>query len=128
MAKKIIITGGLGYIGTELCKIYSGFSWYHKILVLDNRFVSERVNQIRKWNMEFIHGDILDKNLVKKHFKDADIVHHLAGITDVPRTKSESTKEKDEKIKLVGDLIFYFQKKNIPIYSLLRTEVGTSLI
>ena len=103
MAKKIIITGGLGYIGTELCKIYSGVSWHHKILVIDNRFVSERVNQIRKWNMEFIHGDILDKNLVKKHFKDADIVHHLAGITDVPRTKSESTKEKDEKIKLVGE-------------------------
>ena len=24
MSKKIIITGGLGYIGTELCKIYSG--------------------------------------------------------------------------------------------------------
>ena len=22
--KKIVITGGLGYIGTELCKIYSG--------------------------------------------------------------------------------------------------------
>ena len=103
MAKKIIITGGLGYIGTELCKIYSGFSWHHKILVIDNRFVSERVNQIRKWNMEFIHGDILDKNLVKKHFKDADIVHHLAGITDVPRTKSEATREKDERIKLVGE-------------------------
>jgi len=103
MVKKIIITGGLGYIGTELCKIYSGFSWHHKILVIDNRFISERVNQIRKWNMEFIHGDILDKNLVKKYFEDADIVHHLAGITDVPRTKSESTKEKDEKIKLVGE-------------------------
>ena len=40
--------------------------------------------------MEFIQGDILDKDLVKKHFKDADVVHHLAGITDVPRTKSES--------------------------------------
>ena len=25
--KKIIITGGLGYIGSELCKIYSGYSW-----------------------------------------------------------------------------------------------------
>ena len=27
MKKKIIITGGLGYIGSELCKIYSGVSW-----------------------------------------------------------------------------------------------------
>ena len=64
--KKIVITGGLGYIGTELCKIYSGHSWNDKITVIDNRFISERVNQIRNWNMEFIQGDILDKELIKK--------------------------------------------------------------
>ncbi len=103
MVKKIVITGGLGYIGTELCKIYSGVSWHHKIIVIDNRFISERVNQIRKWNMEFIQGDILDKDIVKKYCKDADIVHHLAGITDVPRTKSETSDEKDKKIKQVGE-------------------------
>ena len=103
MVKKIIITGGLGYIGTELCKIYSGVSWHHKVVVIDNRFVSERVNQLRNWNMEFIHGDILDKDLINRIFKDADVVHHLAGITDVPRTKSESTDEKDNKIKLVAE-------------------------
>jgi nucleoside-diphosphate-sugar epimerase/dTDP-4-dehydrorhamnose 3,5-epimerase-like enzyme len=103
MKKKIIITGGLGYIGTELCKLYSGVSWHHNIIVIDNRFISERVNQIRNWNMDFIQGDILDKNLVKKHFKDADVVHHLAGVTDVPRTKNESSKDQDEKIKIVGE-------------------------
>ena len=103
MKKKIIITGGLGYIGTELCKLYSGVSWYHEILVIDNRFISERVNQIRNWNMEFIQGDILDKDLINKYFKDADVVHHLAGITDVPRTKSESSSEKDKKIIEVGE-------------------------
>jgi nucleoside-diphosphate-sugar epimerase len=103
MIKKIIITGGLGYIGTELCKIYSGVSWHHKIVVIDNRFISERVNQIRNWNMKFVQGDILDKEVVNKYCKDADIIHHLAGITDVPRTKSESTLEKDKKIKSVGE-------------------------
>ena len=103
MAKKIIITGGLGYIGTELCQIYSGVSWHHKITVIDNRFISERVNQIRNWNMEFIQGDILDKDLINKYCKDADIVHHLAGVTEVPRTKKESSIDKDEKIKLVGE-------------------------
>ncbi len=103
MKKKIIITGGLGYIGTELCKIYSGFSWYHKIIVIDNRFISERVNQLRNWNIEFIHGDILDKELIKKYFSDANIVHHLAGITDVPRTKNESSAKKDEEIQLVAE-------------------------
>jgi len=101
--KKIVITGGLGYIGTELCKIYSGYSWNDQITVIDSRFISERVNQIRNWNMSFIQGDILDKEIIKKYFHDADIVHHLAGITDVPRVKSESNKDHDEKIKRVAE-------------------------
>ena len=101
--KKIIITGGLGYIGSELCKIYSGYSWNDKVIVIDNRFISERINQLRKWNMEFIHGDILDKELIKKYCHDADIVHHLAGITDVPRVKSEASVEKEKKIKIVAE-------------------------
>ena len=98
MVKKIIITGGLGYIGTELCKIYSGISWHHKITVIDNRFISERVNQIRNWNMNFLHGDILDKEFVKKNFQDCDIVHHLAGITDVPELKVIQQKKKMKKL------------------------------
>ncbi len=101
--KKIVITGGLGYIGTELCKIYSGYSWNDKITVIDNRFISERVNQIRNWNMNFVHGDILDKELINEYCKDADIVHHLAGITDVPRVKSESNAEKEELIRKVAE-------------------------
>ena len=104
MKKKIIITGGLGYIGTELCKIYSGYSWNDNVIVIDNRFISERVNQLRNWNIEFIHGDILDKNLLKKHCQDADVIHHLAGITNVPRTKSESSTDHDLKIKEVAEV------------------------
>ena len=103
MKKNIVITGGLGYIGTELCKIYSGVSWNNKITVIDNRFVSERVNQIRNWNMNFVQGDILDKELIKKYLYDADIVHHLAGITDVPRVESESNKAHDEKIRIIAE-------------------------
>ena len=101
--KKIVITGGLGYIGTELCKIYSGYSWNDQITVIDNRFISERVNQIRNWNMNFVQGDILDKELMQKYCHDADIVHHLAGITDVPRVMSQSSKEHDKKIKKVAE-------------------------
>jgi nucleoside-diphosphate-sugar epimerase len=103
MNKKIIITGGLGYIGTEICKLYSGVSWHHKIVVIDNRFISERVNQIRNWNMEFVQGDILDKKIVEKYCHDADVVHHLAGITQVPRTKSEASESQDKKIIEVAE-------------------------
>ena len=101
--KKIVITGGLGYIGTELCKIYSGYTWNDQITVIDNRFISERINQLRNWNIDFIQGDILDKDLIKKYCQNADIVHHLAGITDVPRVKSESSTKKDDLINKVAE-------------------------
>ncbi len=103
MKKKIIITGGLGYIGTELCKLYSGVSWHHQIIVIDNRFISERVNQLRNWNIKFVQGDILDKGLIENYCKDADVIHHLAGITQVPRTKSEASESQDRKIKEVAE-------------------------
>ena len=83
----------------QSCKLYSGVSWHHQIIVIDNRFISERVNQIRNWNMDFIQGDILDKNLINKYFKDADVVHHLAGVTQVPRTKSSHQQFKMKKLK-----------------------------
>ena len=104
MKKKIVITGGLGYIGTELCKLYSGVSWHHNITVIDNRFISERVNQIRNWNMQFIQGDILNKELINKYCQNADVIHHLAGVTEVPRTKSEASDIQDKKIMEVGEL------------------------
>ena len=103
MGKKIIITGGLGYIGTELCKIYSGYSWNDNITVIDKKFISERVTQLRNWNINFVQGDILDKELINQYCKDADIVHHLAGITKVPRVKSESNDEEDKEIKQIAE-------------------------
>jgi len=101
--KKIVITGGIGYIGTELCKIYSGESWNNQITVIDNRFISERVNQLRNWNINFVHADIRDSNSVKNFLNKADIVHHLAGITDVARTKEEFNQENDKELKDVAE-------------------------
>ena len=94
MRKKIVITGGLGYIGTELCKIYSGESWNNEIIVIDKNFYSERVNQLTNWKIKFFQGDILDKNFIYNHIHDADIVHHLAGITDVAYVKKDKNKVK----------------------------------
>ena len=84
--KKIIITGGLGYIGTELCKLYSGETRYKNITVVDNRFVSERVKQLRDWGFNFKQGDILNEKFMRDILKDADIVYHFAGITNVAYT------------------------------------------
>ena len=102
MAKKIVIVGALGYLGTELCKLYSGESWFHNIIAIDNRFVSKRVNQLKDWNIKFYQGQILDKEFLKEHLHDADIVHHLAGVTDVAYVKKESNLKQDENIKEIA--------------------------
>jgi len=102
MSKKIVIVGALGYLGTELCKLYSGESWFHNIVAIDNRFVSKRINQLKDWSIKFYQGEILDKDFLNKHLFDADIVHHLAGVTDVAYVKKESNPSQDEKIKKIA--------------------------
>jgi nucleoside-diphosphate-sugar epimerase/2-polyprenyl-3-methyl-5-hydroxy-6-metoxy-1,4-benzoquinol methylase len=99
MKKNILITGGLGYLGSEIAKIYSGVSWYHKVIVIDKNFHSERVFQLTKWNIDFYQGNILDFNFIKKYVPDADVIHHLAGITNVAYIKSDINFERDNLIK-----------------------------
>ena len=45
----------------------------------------------------------MDKDLINLHCKEADVVHHLAGITDVPRVKSETRSDQEELINKVAE-------------------------
>lgn len=100
--QNIVITGGLGYVGTELCKLYSGETRYKNIIVTDKKFVSQRVKQLKDWGFKFVQTDILNIDSLKEILKDADIVYHLAGVTDVAYTKTETNSEQDNLITKVA--------------------------
>ena len=100
--KKVVITGGLGYVGMELAKIYSGKTNHYHVLVLDNVFYSERVSQLKRWGIKFQQIDITEKNNLKNAISDADIIYHLAGITDVGTTVKDKNPQRDRLIKKVG--------------------------
>ena len=100
--KKIIITGGLGYIGMELSKIYSGKSRYFDVTVIDRNFYSERVSQLNRWGINYKQIDILNEKQLKEYIFDADIIYHLAGITNVGTTTDDVNKKRDSEIKKVG--------------------------
>lgn len=101
-SKKIVVTGGLGYIGMELALGLSGISRQNDILVIDNTFFSERVSQLKRWGIRFKQIDILDKDLLSNEIHDADIIYHLAGITDVGRTEDDKNTGRDREIRKVG--------------------------
>lgn len=88
ITKKILVTGGAGYIGshTLIELIHAGF----EPIVYDNLSNSspkalERVEDIVQQKIPFIHGDILDKDLLDKIFDEQDFfaVIHFAGLKAV---------------------------------------------
>ena len=86
----------------ELSRLYSGKSRKYDITVIDKNFFSGRVSQLRKWGIGYVQGDILDKEFIKKHLDNVDIVYHLAGITDVGTTSKDINKKRDNEVKKVG--------------------------
>lgn len=100
--RKIVITGGLGYIGMELARLYSGKSLNNRIVVLDKAFYSDRVKILKNWNINFRQIDILDENFLKETLFDADLIYHLAGVTDVGTTSKDINKKRDKLVYDVG--------------------------
>ena len=102
MPKKVLITGGLGYIGMELSLLLSGESRKNNIKVLDTSFFSERVSQLKRWGIDYSQVDILDSHKLEEELKNVDVVYHLAGITNVGRTIEDIDRKRDKLIRDVG--------------------------
>tara|TARA_R100000541_G_scaffold48671_1_gene55768 strand:+ start:790 stop:1770 length:981 start_codon:yes stop_codon:yes gene_type:complete len=74
MGKKILVTGGAGFIGSHLCDEL--INQDHEVTILDN-LSNGRLENINS-KAKFINGDILDKSMCLLATKDIDIVYHLA--------------------------------------------------
>jgi UDP-glucose 4-epimerase len=79
MSKKILVTGGAGFIGSHLVDELLN-KGYH-VSVIDNLSNGKELNLASAFNskkFEFFKGDILIKDDINKIMKDVDYVFHLA--------------------------------------------------
>ena len=81
--KKILVTGGTGMIGSQLCEILTKRGAIVTAASLDSKpTLPENVN--------FTLADLTDINQCKKICLNKDIVFHLAGVTGSQKMTFES--------------------------------------
>lgn len=84
--KKILITGGAGFIGSNLCNY---FVEYNEVVCLDNFATGHFHNiahLINNKNFKLIEGDIRDYKTCEDAVKGTDYVLHQAALGSVPRS------------------------------------------
>lgn len=109
--KKVLITGGAGFIGSNLVdqcihegaslirvldNLYSGKLSNLTFLTSNDNYISKPINS--KTHFEFIKGDIRDKDICHQVCLDIDIVFHLAAFVSVPLSVTDPVLNNDVNI------------------------------
>lgn len=80
--KKVFVSGGAGFIGSHLVDqlVESG----HSVTVIDN-FSTGRPGNLahQKGNIRLIEADITDFDAIAPHFREQNIVFHIAALADI---------------------------------------------
>lgn len=88
MNRKILISGGAGYIGSVLSELLIQSGYF--VRVVDNLSSGKRPEFIGQSNYEFVEGDICSKSDVSVALEDINCVVHLAAVVGDPACKKYS--------------------------------------
>jgi len=103
MKKRILVTGGAGFIGSNTCE--NLLNEGHDVICLDN-FITGRRSNIEKLmplqSFKLIEGDIRNLEDCRKSVINVDIVLHLAALGSVPRSLADPITTND--INITGFL------------------------
>lgn len=111
----ILITGGAGFVGSELAKFLLAKEKGDCVVkILDNLEYGYRENFednaiLRK---NFIKADVRDSNFVD-YLEDIDVVYHLAGISSLPECESNPAKAYSVNTSATANVLDACRKKGI---------------
>lgn len=129
--KKILVTGGLGYIGSHTC--VELLENNYEVVVIDNLYnstlgVIDRIEEITNKSFKFYLADVRDKKILTQIFTENDIyaVIHFAGLKAVGESVEKPLEYYDNNITATLNLLEVMKKfdvKNI-IFSSSATVYG----
>ena len=92
---KILVTGGAGYIGTELANWLVSNEAVNEVIIYDNLsrfnfnlFLGLKLKRYPK--LSFVKAELLDSRSLRKVLKGVDVVYHLAAKVTTPFAPSDS--------------------------------------
>ncbi|HYG01303.1 MAG TPA: NAD-dependent epimerase/dehydratase [Chryseosolibacter sp.] len=92
---KVLVTGGAGYIGTELTSMLIARPDVDQVVIYDNLsrpnfnfFLGLKLNNHGK--ISFVKGELLDSRALKKVLKGVDVVYHLAAKVTTPFANADA--------------------------------------
>ena len=120
--KKILITGGAGYIGSKL--ITKLLSLNFKVTTIDRlKYSSNSLNHLFKYdNFIFIKGDVRNKKLMKNLIKKNEYILPLAALVGAPLCEKNKKEAISVNLNSIIDLMKNVTKKNKIIF--LTTNSG----
>ncbi len=130
MNKNVLITGGAGFIGSNLA--IRLLEKDYDVTVLDNLSIQIHGNnpeltsplfQSIKGKVNFIHGDIRNKDDLAKSLKDVQIIIHFAAETGTGQSMYEATKYCDVNVNGTALLLDYITNKK---HSIKKVVVASS--
>jgi UDP-glucose 4-epimerase len=84
----VVVTGGAGFIGANLCRALSGRPGIDRVIAYDNLSTGSAAN-LAGVGAELVVGDIRDRALLRDVLDRADAVVHLAARPSVPRSLAD---------------------------------------
>jgi UDP-glucose 4-epimerase len=85
---RIVVTGGAGFIGANLCRHLTATSPSDEVLAIDD-LSTGRTSNLEGTSTELIEGSILDAELLERATSGADAIVHLAARPSVPRSLAD---------------------------------------
>ena len=120
--KKILITGGAGYIGSMLSTDLINLG--HKVTVIDLlKYDKGSLDHLYiNKNFTFINGDARNKGIIKKYIKNHEYIIPLAGLVGAPLCEKNKKDAISTNLNAIKLILKFLTKKNKLIY--LTTNSG----